>query len=408
MPAFAYQGVDRHGKSVRGRMNTRDETELEERLRELGLWLVESKSEKAAAKAGPSRGGFGGFGDAGRRELIDFCTLMSFQLEAGIPILTALDVAASDSSNVRFRHVLHDVKRLVEAGESFNEAAARHPKLFSTHFTSLMRAGEQSGQLPATFLELKRYLEWQEQIQADIRQATIYPAFVLGAVVMFVLCLFTFVVPKFVDLLKAARVELPWMTRFVFGISDFLKATWWIWILAVVVLPIASQFLKRRYEKYALMYDRVMFKLPIFGELNHMLVISRLAHNLAVLYRAGISVINALKLCENLVGSVLVGRALEDVGQRVTAGEGISEALRKHPVFPGLLVRMVAMGEKSGTLDASLDNVSTYYNTVIPRRIKKVFGILEPTLILFLVGVVGGVALAVFLPILAMMSAMQR
>lgn len=408
MQAFAYQSVDQHGRTVRGRMSTKDEVELEERLREKGLWLVEAKEDKPAAKSGRSGSSSPAPGGAvGRRELIDFCTLMSFQLESGIPILTSLEVAAADTNSEKFRHTLLDVKRLVESGEAFNEALSRHPRAFSTHFSSLIRAGEQSGQIPTTFLELKRYLEWQEQVQADIRQATIYPTFVLGAVILFVLCLFTFVVPQFVKLLSAAKVELPLATRVVFGLSDFAKATWWIWISVGVLAPFLVRTLKTYSEAFALAYDRMKFRLPVFGELNHMLVVSRLAHNLSVLYRSGINIINALKLCEELAGSILVGKALADVGERITAGEAISESMRKHPVFPPLLLRMVAMGEKSGTLDKSLDSVATYYNTVIPRRIKKVFSILEPSLILFLVGVVGGVALAVFLPILSLMSAIQ-
>lgn len=408
MQTFLYQGVDAQGRTVTGQLAAKDEASLEERLKVMGLWLTSARVEKprgAKASSALSRWSVGGGG--GRRELIDFATLMSFQLRVGIPMMQALEIAAADCANPKFRSTISELKRLVESGEPLADGMARFPGVFASHFTSLIRAAESSGTVPEAFLELKRYLEWQEQIIADIRQATIYPAIVLAVVCLFVLVLFTFVVPKFVTLLTVAKVSLPLITRVVFSVSDVAKATWWIWMAAFILIPAGVQMARRRSKKFDMGFDRMKFAMPVFGALNHMLVISRFAHNLAVLYRSGISIINALKLSRDLVGSTLVGSALEDIAQRVEAGEIISDAMRRHPVFPQLLIRMVAMGERTGNLDTSLENVSSYYNVVIPRRIKKVFSIMEPALILFLVGVVGTVALAIFLPILSLMGAVR-
>ncbi len=408
MQTYFYHGIDQNGRSVHGQLGAKDEASLEERLKTMGLWLVSAKTEKAKSTRSSSfLSRFGMGSDGGRRELIDFCTLMSFQLRVGVPMMQALDIAAADCAHPRFRTTLVELKRLVESGEPLADGMSRFPKVFAIHFTSLVRAGESSGTVPESFLELKRYLEWQEQVIADIRQATIYPAIVLGVVCLFVLVLFTFVVPKFVSLLTLAKVSLPLITRIVFSVSDVAKATWWMWMTAFILIPTGVQLARRRSRRFDIAFDRLKFGLPVFGQLNHMLVVSRLAHNLAVLYRSGISIINALKLCRDLVGSALVGTALEDVAQRVEAGEVISDAMRRHPVFPQLLIRMVAMGERTGNLDTSLENVATYFNTIIPRRIKKVFSIMEPALILFLVGVVGTVALAIFLPILSLMGALH-
>ena len=408
MQTYFYHGIDQNGRSVHGQLGAKDEASLEERLKTMGLWLVSAKTEKAKSTRSSSfLSRFGMGSDGGRRELIDFCTLMSFQLRVGVPMMQALDIAAADCAHPRFPTTLVELKRLVESGEPLADGMSRFPKVFAIHFTSLVRAGESSGTVPESFLELKRYLEWQEQVIADIRQATIYPAIVLGVVCLFVLVLFTFVVPKFVSLLTLAKVSLPLITRIVFSVSDVAKATWWMWMTAFILIPTGVQLARRRSRRFDIAFDRLKFGLPVFGQLNHMLVVSRLAHNLAVLYRSGISIINALKLCRDLVGSALVGTALEDVAQRVEAGEVISDAMRRHPVFPQLLIRMVAMGERTGNLDTSLENVATYFNTIIPRRIKKVFSIMEPALILFLVGVVGTVALAIFLPILSLMGALH-
>lgn len=384
-----------------------NETTLEEKLHALGLWLVEAKAEKSDRQDRIAHQQGGSWGASRRRELINFSTLMAFQLRVGIPMVTALQVAADDCDSPRFKLVLRELKRLVESGLQLCEAMQRFPKLFSGNFVSLVKAGEQSGTLPDTFLEQKRYLEWQEQLIADVRQATIYPTVVLIVVCLFVLLLFTFVIPKFVLLLKAANAPLPLVTRVVFGASDFAKATWWIWLGVLTVIPAAIQITRRSWEDFAVAFDKIKFKMPVFGQLNHMLVVSQFAHSVAVLYRSGVILPEALKLCQGLVKSAWLSRVIADVVKRVEAGDALSEAMRRHEVFPSLLLRMTVMGEKTGSLDQSLDNVADYYNTLIPRRIKKIFSIVEPSLIIFLVGIVGTVALAVFLPIISLVGSIK-
>jgi type IV pilus assembly protein PilC len=242
---------------------------------------------------------------------------------------------------------------------------------------------------------------------SDVRQATIYPAIVFLVVCMFVMILFTFVVPRFVKLLAVAKVALPLPTQIVFGVSGFAQQTWWMWLLLFVGVPIALSIGRKSSERFAVLYDQARFRMPLFGELIHMLVMTRFAQNLAVMYRAGIGIVDALKLTTGLVGSVWVGRVIENVAHRLETGETMSEAMRHHPVFPSLLQRMVVMGEKTGNLDKALENVGEYYNLVVPRKIKRIFSIAEPALILFLVVIVGFVALAIFLPILGMLGSIK-
>lgn len=403
MTNFQYTGVDHGGRKVRGKLAASDESSLETKLQGMGLWLVEARAERASGKKATGRrmakGGM-------RRELINFCILMSFQLKVGIPMMTALQVAAEDCENPGFRQVLNDVKDLVESGSTLHEALARQT-VFTRQFTCLVQAGERSGTLPESFMELRRYLEWQEQVMADVRQATIYPAIVFLVVCAFVMILFTFVVPRFVKLLAVANVALPLPTQIVFGVSGFAKQTWWFWLLLLVGVPIGLSIGRKASERFAILYDQARFRMPLFGDLIHMLVMTRFAQNLAVMYRAGIGIVDALKLTTGLVGSVWVGRVIENVAQRLETGETMSEAMRHHPVFPSLLQRMVVMGEKTGNLDKALENVGEYYNLVVPRKIKRIFSIAEPALILFLVVIVGFVALAIFLPILGMLGSIK-
>ena len=398
MPNYVYTGVDGRGRTAKGRIQADDEVELEEKLRGNGVWLVEARAE--AANVGMADR----VGNGGRRELINFCTLMGFLTKVGIPLVQALEIAANDCEKPAFNLVLADLKRNVECGFQLAEAMERYPRVFSQSFTNLIRAGEQSGSLPESFNELKRYLEWVEQMSADVKQATIYPAVVLVATILFVLILFTFVVPKFVILLTATKVPLPMPTRIVFGASDFMKSSWWIVVGALTVVPATIGFLRRRSEAFACAWDRQWFKLPVAGPLSHMLVMARFSQNLAVLYRNGVPLISALKLVRGLVGSQLAAKATVDVCRRIEEGETFSEAMRHHEVFPMLLLRMTLIGERTGQLDSSLENVATYYNQQVPQRLKRLFSLMEPALILFLVAIVGFVALAVFLPILSLMQ----
>lgn len=404
MKSYLYRGVDSQGRSVSGRMLALNEEEMEARLRAAGLWLAEAheETEKAAGLSSrrvsrrPSR-----------RELINFCVLMSFQLKVGIPMVTALKVAAEDCENKGFRAILEAMKQDVEAGLQLHETMRRHG-VFSRQFVALVEAGEESGTLPEAFMELRRYLEWQEQIIADVRQATIYPAIVLFVVVLFVLILFTFVVPRFVSLLSAANVALPLPTRVVFGVSGFIKSTWYLWFGIALGVPAVITIGRRASHRFAVWVDQMKFRLPLFGSLNHMLAIARFARNLAILYRAGVSIVEAFKLTAGLVGSVWLADCILEVSQRIERGESVSGAMKEYPVFPGLLNRMVVMGENTGQLDQALDNVAEYYNMVVPRAIKRIFSIAEPALILFLVVVVGFVAVAIFLPILGMVTAVGK
>ena len=408
MPVYRYQAIDRSGHSLGGLMPAMDEANLEQRLRGLGLWLTEAAAEKPeGANAAPKS-------DVRwlrlnakrrRRELIDFCTLMTFQVRVGVPLAKALEVACQDCSDPAFQQVLRGLQSNLESGLQFHESLARFPGIFSPHFISVVRAGEMSSKLPETFDDLRKYLEWVERVVADIRQATLYPAIVMSVVCGFVLFLFTFIIPKFAELLDKLNVKKPLLTTVILSGADVARRTWWLtvplFLLLVIGLPIARRYSRR----VAMWMDRLKLRLPIFGPLNLMLALSRFTHNLAILYRSGIPILEALKLCQQgLIGNTVVEEAVGKVENDIKSGSTISEAMHRQPVFSAMLLRMVTMGENTGKLDQALDNVADYYNEIIPRRIKSLFTVLEPSLMLFLIFLVGAIALAIYLPILSLMG----
>lgn len=382
---------------------------LEQKLQSLGLWLIDATSQELpGAKSKSSRhGSWFMWGHSKRRDLIDFCTLMNFQSKVGIPLIQALEVAAQECESENFKEVIQGLKKHLEAGLLFYEALERFPHVFSTQFVSVVKAGETSSKLPETFEDLKGYLEWLDQIIADIRQASIYPLIVSLVVGAFVLILFSMVIPKFATLLEATGVPLPLLTQIVFSLGTFAKTTWWLWTGILLFFSVGIFAGRRLSRGFARFVDQVKLKLPVFGELNLMLCMSRFSHNLAILYRSGIPIIKSLEICQDLVGNIVAEDAVADVKTHVASGQVISESMKRHAVFPTMLIRMVIMGEKTGNLDYALTTVSEYYNVIIPRRIKKIFAILEPALILFLIVIVGFVAVAIFLPILSLMDQLK-
>jgi type II secretory pathway component PulF len=412
MPVYQYHAVDQRGKSRTGSLPALDEANLDQKLRETGLWVTEAKGEpKKSAAASTNKSKVRDIklrGGRGRRELIEFCTLMNFQIRAGVTVVRALDVAAHDCKNEQFREVLVDMQRQIEGGLTLNETLSLYPGCFSLHFVSIIRAGEASSNMPEAFEDLRAYLEWVDQIHAQVRQATIYPAIVSFVILCFSVFLFTFIVPTFAKLLNNVGVPLPLLTQIVFGLGDFFS-TYWLFSLVMLLTIIIGIPLGKRYSPtFLLAWDRMKLNLPIFGPLNLMLALSRFTHNFSILYRAGLPIIQAFRACQSgLIGNKVIEQAVGGVEEDVKSGSTITEAMHRQQVFPALLIRMISVGELSGNLDKALDNVSEYYNQVIPRRIKTVFAVAEPMLMLVLIFLVGCVALAIYLPIVALMGAIK-
>ncbi len=403
MPIYYYKGVDRDGKLVTGMMEAPSEGALEDKLQSIGYYLLQARleieREHREAKMALWR--------VKRRNLIEFFTQMNVQLKAGVPLIQALEVAVEECDNLRFQLILEAIHRNVLAGSLFYEALEKYPEAFQPYMVSLIRAGEMSGRLPDTFKDLQDYLEWLDRVINDVRQASVYPAIVLSVVGTFVLALFTFVIPKFMELMKVARVQVPPVTQFIFGLSTFAKDTWWIWISIFVGGFIFFKTAYRVSSWFAEFIDNLKLKLPLLGEINRMIALSRFAHNLALMYRAGIPILQALRLCAGLVGNTAVEKAVRGVENTVTAGESIGDSMRRHKVFSSILRRMVALGEVTGKLDETLELVAIYYNDTVPRKIKRLFAIAEPAVMLFLIGIVGSVALSIFMPLIGMMGGVK-
>jgi len=402
MPDYNYRAVDAQGKATKGSMNAFDEVTLENKLKEKGLLLVfaqERKSKKSITQNKKAKG------KVKRSDLIELCTGMIPMLSAGIPLVECIEAMSGEVNSLALRQSLGEIKESIESGSNLSDTMRLHPKVFPEVMINLIQAGEFSGSLVESFTELRDYFIWLNNLHSDIKQATIYPSMVMVAAMGFIMLLFTFVVPRFAELLTSLNIPLPMPTQVVMSIGGFMDQ-YWLWVLITpVVLWQILKYAKRYSETLAYKLEMLKFKIPIFGELNRMIAMSRMTRNLGIMYRVGIPILESIDYCRGLVGSYIVSEALQQIKQDIADGSTIANAFRQHSIFPPMVLRMIAVGETTGNLDETLGHISTHYNDEIPRRIKRVFSILEPTIILLLVGVVGFVALAIFLPMLTMMSA---
>ncbi len=405
MPDYNYRGVNRTGERIKGIIAVPNIIALESELAKSGSVLIGAE-ENAEAESGDTNISLFSRGPKDR-ELIDFFITLNSLLKAGVMLLDGLMAVKDEVESPVFSNIVGDMASTIEEGGQLSDALAKHPKVFSDHILGAVSAGEAGGKLNEIFEELVRYLEWQTALKANIKQATIYPVTVLVALTALILILFTFVVPKFTELLTSLNIPLPFPTRMVMSISDFFVAVWWVLLLGGVVTAVSLKYMRRYWGWFTLAFDTFKLNIAVFGELNRMLTISKFAYNLSTLFEAGVPIVQSLALCKKLVGNRVMEDALEETKGDIEAGMQLNESLRKHDIFPKKTLLMITVGETSGDLGGALSNVAAYYTEEVPRRIKKVFSIMEPLVMLTLIGIVGFTAAAVILPILSMFGAMK-
>jgi type IV pilus assembly protein PilC len=395
MSAFHYRAYNAAGQTITGVLEADSISTVETRLRAAGVWLLEAKEGASLTASAETISSL----KVKRSELIAFFVQMSLLLKAGITLPRSLERLALDFDGSRLGVVLNGVREQVAIGTPLNQAMSRFPKVFSRQITAMIEAGEVSGKLPEVFESLSSYYEWLDQLTGDIRQALIYPLMVMTASLSLVLLLFTFVVPRFVGLLTELNLKVPMLTRVVMSISQTLLHYWPVLLAVAIGIPVGLK-IAMKVPTFARAFDRSLMRIPVFGQLVGMFALSRFSQNLAMLYRSGITLLRGLEICRQLVGNRAVEYALEDVRRGVLEGTPLSQCLTKHDVFSPTLITMISTGESSGSLDFALQSVADYYNKIIPRRIKIVFAIFDPLMMVSLIAIVGVVALAVILPIL--------
>lgn len=397
MGSYSYRARDASGRMIQGILSAQDAGELLQRLKELDLLLIDYREGRAATKVSFQ------WGRIKRREVILFTVHLATAVEAGVSVVQAISDYAAETDDLRFRKILEDVERQILAGTTLSAAVDKHPQAFGELYSAVLSAGEATGNLDAVLRDLVTFMEWQEELAGQVRQAAIYPAFLGAMIIGVVVLMMVFTVPKFVDILRSFNVQLPLPTRLLIDMSGFFMEFWWIFVLLPSIVVVVY-VLMRRSPDGRLFWDRLKLKLPLFGKLAHKIVLSRFAHYFSMLFSSGIGVLETFAIIERVVANELVRRMIVRVSERVQGGSSIYDALAREDMVPSLVLRMISVGEKTGSMDNSLRKVSQYYDREVPLTIRKMFSVFEPLLIIFMGGVVLFIALSIFLPIYRLTS----
>ncbi len=393
MAVFAYSSIDAGGKRVEGRLEAVNLIDLEMRLKRIGLDLINAELANDARRAlfGATR--------ITRRDLITFCFHLEQMTSSGLPLLEGLSELRDSVESQRFREVIGSMIESIEGGKTMSEALADHPAVFSDVFVSLTRAGERTGQLPEVLRRIADMLKWQDELAAHTKKIILYPTFVGVVVFAAVAFLMIHLVPQLAGFLKNLGQELPVQTRALVAVSDFMRAYWYL-ILAIPPLLIGVIILGVRFSPgFAYTIDRRKLDIPYIGPILHKIILSRFASTFAMMYAAGITVLDAMKIAEDVAGNLAVSDALARAGNLISEGQNITSAFQSVGLFPPLVLRMLKVGESTGGLDTSLLNVSYFYNREVRESIERVQALIEPTLTVILGLIIGWVLLAVLGPI---------
>lgn len=393
---YKYRGINMKGRPVRGVMGAANEVDLYNRLQGGGIELIH------CALLDKKKGRLAGLGLGGKvkvRDLIQLFLHMEQMQSAGVPLLDSLADIRDTTEQDNLRDMMAEIHRDVSEGSSLSEAIGRHPKVFNNLYISLIGAGEETGNLTSSYLQLIKYLKWIDKMQSKIRKATRYPTILVIVVILTVVVMMGFVVPQIVGFIKNLDQELPIYTTALMATSDFFKAYWWAVLIAPVIM-VASWFIARRLsDDIAYRQDVFLLTVPIFGPLIRKISIARFAQTFGALFASGIDILQGLEHASKTVSNKAILDALNEVREKVKAGSPLSEAFNASGEFPSMVVRMLKVGEESGNLTVVLDQVAEFYTADVDEAVEGLIAMIEPFLTALLGGMILWIAVAVFGPI---------
>ena len=398
MPEFNYKAVPVNGRLLEGHREAENIKRLTVLLAQDGLELVDSElRDKSAAKRHSRL-------KMKTAELANLIFQIGIQLRAGVPIVEALKSREGEDASGAQTIVRQRLSEVLEQGTPLSQGLEEFPRVFPGYIRNIVQVAERSGSLDENFIELRDYLEWMDQNWKAFKQAMLYPAFVLGALTIFIFIALRFVFPTVTELLFELDIPLPLITRMMIAASDFV-VDYWGAILAVLFLtPPGLRILFKVSKRASLMRDHFLLKLPFLGDVILTLAVARFLRSLILTQKAGIVITDSLAMGREVVGNAVIERSVTRIETAVSNGSTMSSTMAKDSTFPTLVRTMVGVGERSGSLDTSLQAVVDYYDDLVPRKIKTFFAVLEPGLIVLTVCLAGLVAAAVFLPLVNMLS----
>jgi type IV pilus assembly protein PilC len=392
MTTYDWVALDKRGKRMKGDMRAKNASLVKAELRRQGM-----NPQTVREKAKPLFGSSGKTVSPG--DVAIFSRQIATMMSSGVPMVQAFEIIADGQKNVRFKNILTDVKQHIEGGAALHEALGRYPVQFDELYCNLVHAGEASGVLDTVLDTVATYKERTEATKKKIKKALFYPMMVLAVVFIVCMIMLLFVVPVFSKTFEDAGAALPAPTQILVSASQFMQSYWYIVIGLLVGSIAALIFAKKRSLKFAHFLDRLSLKMPIMGNIVRNSAIARFSRTLGVTFRAGVPLVEALDAVAGATGSVVYGNGVRQMREDIAAGHQLQLAMKQTGLFPNMVVQMTAIGEESGALDNMLFKVAEFYEEEVNNAVDTLSTLLEPLIMVVLGTLVGGMVIALYLPI---------
>jgi len=392
---YVYKVRDRSGRLLEGTLEADSTTLVANKLRQMGYVPIAIDRRETSALQREIR--LPGSGRIRLRDVAVFSRQFATMINSGLSLLRSLHILADQTENKALASIVNQVRQDVEKGSSLSQALAKHPKAFSRLYVAMVRAGETGGVLDEVLLRVAATIEKQVELKRKIKSAMTYPVVVFGLVLIIVTAMLLFVVPMFKGLYAELGGTLPLPTRVLIGISSLVGR----FFAFVVVLQVAAVWGFKRWiqtDAGRARFDRIKLRIPIFGRLVHKTALTRFARTLSVLLHSGVPILEALEITSETVANTVIADAIRDVQAGVKAGESVARPLATHPVFPPMVVQMMAVGEETGALDEMLTKVGDFYDQEVEATVNALTSLLEPLLIVVMGAAVGSMVVALYMP----------
>lgn len=392
---FTWEGVDKNGRKVKGEMNGTSTALINATLRRQGVnpLKVRKKQKPLFDKGGKK---------ITTKDIAVFSRQLSTMMTSGVPLMQAIEIAARGHSNPKMQELLLTLKSDVEAGGSLTEALAKHPLYFNELYVNLVGAGEQSGNLENMLNEIATYQEKTEALKSKIKSAMFYPTAVIVVAFIITAILMIFVIPQFADLFNGFGADLPALTKMVISLSEFFQSNWYFIFGGIGLAVYGAIQAKKRSPKFAHALDRMSLKLPVMGEILEKSAIARFARTLSVMFAAGTPLVEAMNSVAGACGNILFHDATLKMRDEIATGTQLQSAMRDAELFPNMVIQMVAIGEESGSIDQMLAKVADWYEQEVDDAVEALTSLLEPIIMAVLGVLIGGLVVAMYLPIFKM------